>query len=139
MEETPRKMERAVAGMMIDMVEDEDKPKVYVGGKAPMSYDQYYEDEEGGSPDNAIDCDEEEIDDEIIEHDRKNKESFKRALYCEEDYYAEPDLHGYFSQFPGMEDFTIIAMCRTYANYLAQKLKSRGGVGQGTKKSKTKK
>lgn len=36
----------------------------------------------------------------------------------------EPDLEKYFAEF-GLSDFRIIALCRTYANYLAQKTKSK--------------
>lgn len=44
-----------------------------------------------------------------------------------EDEEEEPDLAGYFAQF-ALEDPSVIAICRTYANYLAAKQpkKARG-------------
>jgi len=36
---------------------------------------------------------------------------------------AEPDLGEYFSNFD-LDDFQIIALCRTFANYVAQRKKA---------------
>lgn len=56
---------------------------------------------------------------------------------------ANPDLNDYFSQWPAMKDFTKIALCRTYANYLAQKMRTEsslnGGSADGGAKKRTKK
>lgn len=46
----------------------------------------------------------------------------------EEDDIAEgeePDLRAFFSMFPWIEEHSQIALCRTYANYLANKIKVR--------------
>lgn len=37
----------------------------------------------------------------------------------------EPDLATFFSMFPWVEEASQIAMCRTYANYLANKIKAK--------------
>lgn len=37
----------------------------------------------------------------------------------------EPDLGEFFGLFPWLEEHSQIALCRTYANYLANKIKSR--------------
>ena len=52
----------------------------------------------------------------------------KRPLwrdFCEEDeaVLESPDLAQYFDQFENMPDESRIAICRTYANYLAAKLR----------------
>jgi len=77
-------------------------------GKQPRGYEEGYDD----------------YDEEIMETDRKYKSGFKRSLRCKE-HYGEPDLTAYFAQWPDMEEFAQIAMCRTFANYLAQKMRAR--------------
>lgn len=37
----------------------------------------------------------------------------------------EPDLAAFFGMFPWIEDHSQIALCRTYANYMANKIKTR--------------
>jgi len=97
---------------MIDLVEDSDEPEItkWQGGKAPMpSVNQY----------DLMD------DEEILDNDVLYKSDFKRALRCDEQYVeAGPDLNEYFAKFD-LTEFQVIAMCRTYANYLAQKARSK--------------
>lgn len=58
-----------------------------------------------------------------------------------------PDLDEYFSQWPNLEDFSIIAMCRTFANAKAQKMRvansllggSKATASSAPKKNKTQK
>lgn len=54
-----------------------------------------------------------------------------------EDEEQEPDLAGYFAQFD-LEDPSVIAICRTFANYLAarQPKKSRGPYQKRARKEK---
>lgn len=136
-DEVPRELHRSVAHTIIDMVDDSDEPKIFstAAGKAPASSVKWMADEDWQEAEDDVMEDDDAPDEEIIEHDRKHKREFAQALRCDEEY--QPDLHGYFSQFPHVEDFTVIAMCRTYANYLAQKLRARSGPGP-EKKSKTK-
>ncbi|AXH75937.1 MAG: hypothetical protein [Cressdnaviricota sp.] len=139
-DEVPRELHRSVAKTIIDMVEDSDDPKVYVGaaGKAPYSLGSGLLSDED---DDDVE-DEEDEDKEIIEHNNERKRTFVEALKCKEDYeefFNEPDLAEYFSKFE-MSNFQIIAMCRTYANYLAQKERSKlPATLQAIKKMKAKK
>lgn len=75
----------------------------------------------------------EEIDDEILDHNEKYQLKFKRSLECEEEYEPEPDLDTYFDEFH-LTQTQRIAMCRTYANYLTQKLRSTGRLQQPRQK-----
>lgn len=84
-----------------------------VGVKEPMS--QQVQDEDDG-------------DEEIIETSRKYQKAFKEKLRTDERYKPEPDLDAFFDGF-GLSEESRIAMCRTYANYLTQKLRSSGRLG----------
>jgi len=80
-----------------------------VGGKRPRGY---------------VPTDE-EIDQEIIQHNREYKRGFAKALICEEEVGDRgPDLQAYFAQWPEMSTFSQIAMCRTFANYKAQEMRA---------------
>ncbi len=41
--------------------------------------------------------------------------------FLDEDVLGEPDLADYFTQWENLSDASVIAICRTYANYLAAK------------------
>jgi len=75
-------------------------------------------------------------DEELLAHNKSYQKRFKEALRCDESYSPEPDLDAYFDGF-GLSAQSRIAMCRTYANYLTQKLRSSGRLGpprqKGTK------
>lgn len=138
-DQVSRELRRSVAKTIIDMAEDSDDPKVYVGaaGKAPYSLGSGLLSDE-----DEDDVEDEHEDEEIIEHNNERKRTFVEALKCKEDYeefFNEPDLAEYFSKFE-MSNFQIIAMCRTYANYLAQKERSKlPATLQAIKKIKAKK
>jgi len=126
-EETPRNLHRSVARTMIDL-EDSDDPKVYVGaaGKAPYSLasgllsDEDEDEEEAPEQDDG--------DEEILAHEKVYKEDYAKRLRCDEDYGEDvlgvPDLASYFANF-SLPNFSVIAICRTYANYLAQQERSK--------------
>lgn len=121
-DEVPRNLHRSVAKTMIDLV-DEDDPKIYVGpaGKAPyslgsgvLSEEEYDEEEDHG-------------DGEIMEHNNEYKADYAKRLRCEEEYEPDtevPDLALYFEKF-NLPNFSVIAICRTYANYLAQQERTK--------------
>lgn len=76
-------------------------------------------------------CSEEE-DDEIIAHDKGVKNDFRKRIACDEEYEEFdlsliPDLGTYFGPF-GMSKASEIAMCRTYANHLAQQVKAEAAL-----------
>lgn len=53
----------------------------------------------------------------------KRVRAFQQSQLCDEQYdafYEEPDLRSYFAQFQ-LSEQSQIALCRTFANYLAQK------------------
>jgi len=139
-EEVPRDLRRSVAKTMIDMVEDSDEPKVYVGaaGKAPYSLGS------GLLSDDDEDIEEEEQpDEEILEHNKEYKAEYAKRLRCDEEYCDgfeahTPDLASYFQQF-GLPNFSVIAICRTYANYLAQQERTKLPNLSKVKKIKVKK
>ena len=79
---------------------------------------------------------EEEGELEILDHHQRMQTNFKRALHCDESYSPEPDLDAYFDEF-GLSAQSRIAMCRTYANYLTQKLRSSGKLGPARQKKLT--
>jgi len=118
MEEDCQEWQDAEGDVMEDDEEEEDdlpqgpgfNPQIWppLPGKQPRGYEEGYDD----------------YDEEIMETDRKYKSGFKRSLRCKE-HYGEPDLTAYFAQWPDMEEFAQIAMCRTFANYLAQKMRAR--------------
>lgn len=76
-------------------------------------------------------------DEEIVEHNKGYQAAFKRALMCDEEYDQDPDLGIYFGTF-NLSPEQQIAMCRTYANYLTQKLRSSGRLGPARKTSNKK-
>lgn len=94
-------------------------PCVWRGGlavKRPRGY--VFPDEEEEELDD-------EDDDEIRAHAREYKRNFQRSLICEEHVGDQPpDLEKYFGQWPNMSEFSMIAMCRTFANYKAQKMRA---------------
>lgn len=104
---------------------EQDEPKT-PAGKRPLSLSQY------------IDVDAEDIDGEQPHSDEGDLEmgnhlhgyqtSFEKKLHCDERYSPEADLDAYFDEF-GLSAESRIAMCRTYANYLTQKLRSSGRLG----------
>jgi len=145
----------------IDLVENSDEPHVTrgAGGKAPAHLGQFIDDEaeeideENGlckfcALENCrcaydIDAQDEEEDqldemdegdEEILTRSRNYKREFDSSLRCEEEYADfNPDLAVYFAQYDLTEQQQI-AMCRTYANYLSQKVRSRlrsGGATSG--------
>jgi len=76
-------------------------------------------------PDEEEDELDDEDDDEIRAHAREYKRNFQRSLICEEHVGDQPpDLEKYFAQWPNMSEFSMIAMCRTFANYKAQKMRA---------------
>jgi len=79
-------------------------------------------------PMSSMDMEEEE-DDEIIDTHRTNQKNFQKSIMYREEYNAmeyieEPDLSMYLGSF-GLTDFQQISLCRTYANYLAQRAKAK--------------
>jgi len=130
-EDVPRGLVRSVAGTMIDLAENSDEPKIFrtPAGKCPVpSSVNLYElsDDDHDEEDNE---DGEQPDEEILEHDRGYKADYAKRLRCDEEYDQEllantPDLHSYFAKF-GLPNFSVIAICRTYANYLAQQERSK--------------
>lgn len=117
----------ATARMLIDLVDNEDAPRIYSlpAGKAPASpslnlYDMDMDEDMPDAVEQELDGDEE-----ILEHREEYAREFKRSLQCDEQYVSEcPDLNEYFSNFE-LDETQVIAMCRTYANYLAQRIRSR--------------
>lgn len=114
---------------MIDL-EDSDDPKVYVGaaGKAPYSLGSGLLSDEDEDEEEGPEQDEDEGDEEILAHDKVYKEDYAKRLRCDEDYGDVvpdvPDLASYFANF-SLPNFSVIAICRTYANYLAQQERSK--------------
>lgn len=104
-----------------DVVESNDPPAVTrrrIAVKRPASSSNVrrmldLEAEEDGS----------DLDQEIGKHHRKYLKEFAHALLCKEAYEGKPDLETYFCHFD-IADHVKIALCRTYANYLAQKIRS---------------
>ncbi|ANN22662.1 hypothetical protein [Circular ssDNA virus sp.] len=103
----------------------QDEPKT-PAGKRPLSASQYIDvDAEDGSQPESIEGEEE---DEVLEHHKGYHKTFEKKLRCDERYSPEADLDAYFDEF-GLSAESRIAMCRTYANYLTQKLRSSGRLG----------
>jgi len=63
-------------------------------------------------------------DEEIVEHHDAYQTNFRKRIACDEEYPQEPDLAEYFAPFK-MDKTQVIAMCRTYANHLAQQVRFR--------------
>lgn len=100
--------------------DDEDVPNELVRSTAGVKRPLYSESQPPSE--------EEEGELEILDHHQRMQTNFKRALHCDESYSPEPDLDAYFDEF-GLSAESRIAMCRTYANYLTQKLRSSGRLG----------
>lgn len=132
----------------IDMEQNSDEPVIVRGaaGKAPASLSQFIDDEANEceglncafcglvSCRCAYDIDAQEDDENVeeIEEDLDSATIRKRNSRFEYDEgMIQPDLAAYFEQFELTEQQQI-AMCRTYANYLSQKVRSKFGAG-GTK------
>jgi len=64
-------------------------------------------------------------DEEVLDHAKDYHKKFKQALLCSESYSHDPDLEVYFDDFH-LSAQQRIAICRTYANYLTQKLRASG-------------
>lgn len=77
-------------------------------------------------------------DEEVLEHNARYQKRFKQALLCSESYSQEPDLDVYFDDFH-LSAQQRIAICRTYANYLTQKLRASGKMAAARVHSKTNK
>jgi len=130
----------------IDMVDDEDEPVITrgAGGKAPAHLSQFIDDEadvedcEGGGCSFcglvncrcAYDIDaqgesdgEQPLSIEEEEHPNPSKRGSKACPIHLEEEGDDPDLAAYFDQYQLTEQQQI-AMCRTYANYLSQKVRS---------------
>jgi len=119
--ETPRPLGRSVARTLIDMFENSDEPKFThtAAGKAPAHLGNVVEDEEIDSPEDSDECD----------GDYDNRRKRDLAMLISEEGEPEPmvpDLDEYFGNFD-LDETQQIAICRTYANYLAQKVRSRWG------------
>jgi len=71
----------------------------------------------------------EDIDDdgdaEVLDNAKDYHKKFKQSLMCSESYSHDPDLAAYFDDFH-LSAQQRIGICRTYANYLTQKLRSSG-------------
>lgn len=78
--------------------------------------------------DEAEQIDSDQGDEEIVQHNGGYQRHFEKKLRCDERYSPEADLDAYFDEF-GLSAESRIAMCRTYANYLTQKLRSSGRLG----------
>ena len=100
---------------------EQDEPKT-PAGKRPLSASQYID------VDAEEDGEQFEEEDEILEHHISHQKQFAKKLHCDERYSPEADLDAYFDEF-GLSAESRIAMCRTYANYLTQKLRSSGRLG----------
>jgi len=144
----------------IDLVENSDEPVITrgAGGKAPAHLGQFIDDEAGvdmcewchcepcrcnydidapGDEDDDLLEEEEEGDEEIITRGRGFKRDLDRSLRCEEEYDdGNPDLAAYFEQY-NLTEQQQIAMCRTYANYLSQKVRSRLRGDKPSKRGKS--
>lgn len=137
----------------INMAENSDEPEIVrgAGGKAPASLSQFIDDEANDCEGSACafcgllscrcayDIDAQEDDEEQVEEIEEDLDSAtvrKRNSRFEYDEGMEqPDLAAYFEQFELTEQQQI-AMCRTYANYLSQKVRSKFGAS-GAKKWKS--
>lgn len=128
----------SMRGTIIDMVDDEDNPLIRRGaaGKAPAHLSQYIDDEAEEFEEIDEDDDEEEVLDleDQAEKDLERKRDLAR--WKEEELEEGPDLGEYFAEFDLTEQQQI-AMCRTYANYLAQRCRARAKTPSGPKKGGT--
>jgi len=103
--------------------EEEMVPPKTPAGKRPLSASQYIDvDAE------EVDGEQEQSDPEVLAHYGEYQRDFTKKLRCDERYSPEADLDAYFDEF-GLSAESRIAMCRTYANYLTQKLRSSGRLG----------
>jgi len=107
---------------------EQDAPKT-PAGKRPLSQSQYI-DVDGEDGEQCSD----EGDDEVLNHLQGYRKDFETKLRTDERYSPEPDLDAYFDAF-GLSAESRIAMCRTYANYLTQKLRSSGRLGPPRQKT----
>jgi len=96
---------------------------------------QFIDDE---ADDEVEEVEDDEGDVEIVNHNRGYQRHFQKALRCDESYSPEPDLDAYFAGC-GLSAQQRIAMCRTYANYLTQKLRSSGKLAPPRPKTQWKK
>lgn len=138
-------------------LENSDEPVISKGaaGKAPAGLSQMIDDEaqecEGFacafcglvSCRCAYDIDAQEDEQEEIPEDELEEESApitnkRNARFDYEEGEEQPDLAAYFDQFT-IDEQQQIAICRTYANYLAQRLRSKfGPTGTRTWKPRSK-
>lgn len=145
MELERKKMSRTT----IDLAENSDEPVITrgAGGKAPAHLGQFIDDEaEDIDPDEGLchwcalsriscrcgyDIDAPVEEEDLLEGEQGSEEipptDLKRSradLYAGEELGEHPDLAAYFEQY-SLTEQQQIAMCRTYANYLSQKVRSR--------------
>jgi len=64
------------------------------------------------------------------ERELRNEQEFEQEVQPRMQLDA-PDLDAYFAQWPQLEDFPIIAMCRTFANAKAQKMRIANSLNGG--------
>jgi len=128
-------LKRQNARLLLDLVDDDERPRIYTSpaGKAPVGM-QPLQDWEEEDEDFDEACVEALEDAEVMEAHREYQDGFRKRLHCEEEYEPEVcDLSTYFGGF-GLTEYQQISMCRTYANYLTQKMKAR--LPQSLKKIK---
>lgn len=97
---------------------------VYGAQKEPASLKRSNAFIESSQPPSEEDIDM-DSDPEVLAHNDNYQKKFKQALLCSEQYNQEPDLDVYFDDFH-LSAQQRIAICRTYANYLTQKLRASG-------------
>lgn len=125
-------------GTIIDMVDDEDNPLIRRGpaGKAPAHLSQFVDDE--AEEFEEIDEDDEDgLEELVMESERYGERDLERkrelARWRDNSVEEGPDLGEYFAEFDLTEQQQI-AMCRTYANYLAQRCRARAKTPPGPQK-----
>lgn len=106
-------------GPLDDMVE-ESPPRTLKRSYAARGQPRFPS-EEDEDPINEDDFEDEEV----VQNNANYQKKFKQTLLCSEQYNHEPDLRAYFEEF-GLSAQQQIAICRTWANYLTQKLRSSG-------------
>jgi hypothetical protein len=75
--------------------------------------------------------------DEDVPHQLRRQAAMKQPhQYFEEEEELEPDLAAYFSDFPHLDDTQIIAICRSFANYLVS-LRPKKPRGPYQKRART--
>jgi len=111
----------------LDLHEDTPKPNPLKRSYANVGQprDPVFESSQMEDDEDPLVEEDDDGDAELLSHHRGYQKKFKQALICSESYSPEPDLDAYFDVFH-LSAQQKIAMCRTYANYLTQKLRSSG-------------